>query len=501
MGYDMSKFSTPDATKEWLTDWAGRQFNEDVAKDVADIMSTYGILTARRKYEDLSITPFAFSAVEYDEAELNYQQWENLLNFTQATHDKLSSGLQTSFFELILHPVKAGKQVFEIYSKATLASRYVTEKRVRANELSQDARDAFTADGDLTKEYHSILSGKWNHMMDQTHIGYNNWQEPARNSLPNLPSLSAAASGKLIGIGIQGSSTGATDAAKITLQPMNQYMPPNEDRYIDVFLRRTGTTSYTVNSSAEYVTVSNQAGSLTTTKGSGVSQLRSVISVDWAAAPAGSSYAELTVQAGSDSTTVVVPLNKLDALPSDFEGHIESRGVVSIEANHYFSIQNNNNTASYVQIPDYGRTLAGVKLWPVTVDGQTTAAGPFLEYHIYTLSQAANSKLTVYLSSSENSNSERPNRFAFSIDGKSPVTVQPTPVSADAGQEPPGWDNAVTRNAWVTDSNLGVVSAGNHTLRVWLLEPTMVLTKLVVDLGGVKKSELGPPESKISVLE
>ena len=514
MAYDMAKFATPETTKPWLRAWAGRQFGTgngkgngtNVADATADIMTEYGFLTARRKYEDLSITPFAFNAIEYDEAEKNYDRWVRLLETTQKVYDGLPADVQTPFFELILHPVKAGKQVFEIYSKAALAGRYSSEGRLRTNELAQEARDAFAADTALSKEYHSILGGKWNHMMDQTHIGYNNWQEPARNSLPNLPTLAggAAGGGGAVGVGIQrsaaGNNRGAPNvggggaAAEVTLLPITPYMPPDEDRYIDVFLRQSGTASYTIDSDAPYVTVTNAKGDLA----AGSSQIRSVISVDWDKVPSDAASAKLTVKAGSTSTTVNVPLQKpATPPPTDFKGHVANGGAISIEANHYVRVRDGSDAAGYVRIPDYGRTLAGVKLWPATAPGQSTAAGPSLEYGFFTFeaSTGAAAKLTTYLSSSENANSERPNRFAFSVDGKDPVTVQPTPVSRDAGQEPPGWDNAVTRNAWISDSTLGALAAGNHTLRVWLLEPTMVLTKLVVDVGGVGRSELGPPES------
>ena len=38
-----------------------------------------------------------------------------------------------------------------------------------------------------SKYYNTIMSdGKWNHMMDQTHIGYTYWQQPEKNSMPEL---------------------------------------------------------------------------------------------------------------------------------------------------------------------------------------------------------------------------------------------------------------------------------------------------------------------------
>jgi hypothetical protein len=39
---------------------------------------------------------------------------------------------------------------------------------------------------------------------------------------------------------------------------------------------------------------------------------------------------------------------------------------------------------------------------------------------------------------------------------------------------------------------------GSHVLRVVLRDENMVLEKIVVDLGGLRESYLGPPESHYS---
>ncbi len=127
------------------------------------------------KYEDLSRTPFAFNTLNYDEAEANFQEWEDIAARAQATHDNLPSAIQNSFFEVVLHPVVAGKGVYEIYTKAALGPKYANQHRASTGDMAKDVQAAFAYDKELTKKFHTLLNGRWNKIMSQVHLGYTNW--------------------------------------------------------------------------------------------------------------------------------------------------------------------------------------------------------------------------------------------------------------------------------------------------------------------------------------
>jgi len=57
------------------------------------------------------------------------------------------------------------------------------------------------------------------------------------------------------------------------------------------------------------------------------------------------------------------------------------------------------------------------------------------------------------------------------------------------------WEKSVADNARTSHTFHTITKPGYHVLKIWMVDPGVVLQKLVVNTGGVKPCYLGPPES------
>ena len=125
----------------------------------------------------------------------------------EAVYDRLPASKRDAFYELVLFPVKASANVNALYVAAARNALYASQGRASANAWGEKTKALFKVDADLMTQFNKTFAGgKWDHFMDQPHIGYTTWRDPPTNNMDaiHLVELSAPVEAGL-GVAIDGS--------------------------------------------------------------------------------------------------------------------------------------------------------------------------------------------------------------------------------------------------------------------------------------------------------
>src|SRR6185437_6805931 len=74
----------------------------------------------------------------------------------------------------------------DLYTAVAWNHYYAQRNDPRANPYADSAKRFYLNDSLISAEYNHMNNGEWDHMMDQTHIGYRYWQEPRHQSMPEV---------------------------------------------------------------------------------------------------------------------------------------------------------------------------------------------------------------------------------------------------------------------------------------------------------------------------
>jgi hypothetical protein len=461
--------------------WAEREFGSSNAPEIAQIMAQYTKFNGRRKPELLD--PSTFSLVNYQEADGVLGDWKSIAAQAGRIYAGLPENARDAFYELVLHPVKACEVVNELYIAAAKSRLYARQGRASANDFAAQARALFQADAELSSYFnHTLAHGKWDHMMDQTHLGYTYWQQPPSNSMPEVAEIEIPREAAL-GVAVEGSTNAWPGSPEAAALPQFDVFS-RVRHYVDVFNRGQAPFDFTASASAPWISLSATRGTITR-------EQRLWVDVDWSRAPVGRAGGSVEIRgAGAGPVTAnIISLNPREPSGDSLRGFVESGGCVSIEAEHYTG-KSDTAGARWEKIDDFGRTLSAMAIFPPTAASLPPPAdAPCLEYRMY-LFDAGKVEVKSILAPTLNFVAGRGLRFGISFDDEPPQVVD-----ALARNTLKDWETSVKDSVRKVVCQQAISQPGYHTLKFRMVDPGVVLEKIVVDFGGAKPSYLEPPEN------
>ena len=472
---------------EYTRLWAEQQFGAEYSGDIASILTEYTRYNSRRKPEMLG--PDVYSLAHYREAETIVNDYKSLAKKAEKILAMIPPEYKDSYYELILHPVMACANLNELHVTVGRNRLYAAQGRAATNDLAEKVEKLFSRDAEISCYYNKVLAGgKWNHMMDQTHISYTYWQQPEKDVIPDTATIDLPEITDM-GVAVEGSSNWwPLEKTKAHLPEFDNFN--RQTYFIELFNRGIVPFEYSVRAGKSWIKIQPDSGTIE-------KEERINVSINWARVPAGVHNETITV-AGLYGDQVEIGLtvkNHGSPSPDSINGFIEGNGYVSIEAEH-FTTAVNKDDIKWLKIPGIGRTLSGMTTMPVTkAVPKPEQDSPRLEYRIYFFNKG-DIDINTYVSPGRNIYNTDGLHYGISIDDETPkiINIHETDTIPD-WEYPPVWSEAVGRNIMVLKSKYHIAEPGWHVLKYWMVDPAVVLQKLVVDTGGLKPSYLGPPES------
>lgn len=464
----------------WSRDWARAQFSEAQADEIAELIDLYTRYNSRRKPE--LIGPDTFSLVNHGEADRIEAEWAELAARADRVRASLPAEYDDAFVQLVWFPIQASGNVTALHIETGRNRLYAAQGRWQAAQAAAEAvRARFARDAELGAIYHGLKGGKWDHMMSQTHISYDDWQQPERDVLPEL-ATARAERGARLGVAVEGRAEAVATGAGARLPELSPY---SAARWIEVFDRGDRPANFRIEAGAPWL-------SLSRTEGRAGETTRIAVSADWAAVPAGRHEVPVTVT-GPDGAVVVAAVVTRPAEPPAAGRFVESDGAVAVEAVDYTRAIGGPGVG-WQAAPGLGRTGSAVTTASSDAVGLTPGGdGPRLEYDIH-LTEAGEAEVQLWLSPTLDFRGREGLRYAVSIDDGPAQVVTLDLLAAGAGENA-DWDRAVSDNLARTVSRHRIATPGPHTVKVWLVDSGLVFQRLVVATKPLPDSYMGPPNS------
>lgn len=461
-----------DSLHEFTREWAEREFGAAYASEAGAIVDAYTEYNGRRKPELLDAG--TYSLVNYREAERVAEDYDALAARAEALYAKIPAAKRDAFFQLVLFPTKASANLNAMYLAAAKNALYSSQGRASTHSWAAKVQALFDADAALTKQWDALNGGKWEHFMDQPHIGYTSWRDPPANTLAAI---------KLVDVEVpaEASLGVATDGGSPALPAFDSL---NRQRsYIDVFNKGREPFDFTATASASWIALSQSRGRV-------VEETRVWVEIDWAKIPFGISHGWIKITgAGHDETIQLTARKPSELTRGTLTGFAEGAGYIAIDAGDYTS-KTDTGTARFDPVERYGmRTFA-----PVDVQGLN--AGPHLDYRLYFFT-TGEATARLKLGPALNFAPDRPVRIAVSMDSEAPQVLTIVPHGYNAANGNRDWEQSVRDNARYVTSSHRITAPGYHTFKVWMVDPGVVIERILIDTPASAKaaSYLGPPES------
>lgn len=484
MAWDVGRYGS-DAQDKFLTGFFAREFGNEYAAPMAGIMNQYYLLNNRRKPEHMGFNMLGerfvpvrdprFSLFNYgDEAQRRIDAYVDVEKNASRIHQALPPHKRDAFYHFVLYSLRCSRYMNEKVLYAYKSRVYAGQGRAEARLFADMAGQAFQDIGRETAYYNNELAGgKWRGMVND---------HPKDLAVFAMPKTGKAGTSgpPALGVSLEGSPRPLANRGE--LPRFSRFT--RRSYFIDLFNKGRDELEWSADSEP-WVMLSSRGGNL-------VFSQRIWVEVDFDRAPKGRSVSStITVSGLKKSFEIMVTADNPEGIGLEPGTFVQDNGVIAINAENFASKSPGKSGADWTEVSGLGRTGEAMAVLPP--DAPPGAEAPMMEYPLY-VSEPGDARLVVDALPTYPVYSGRRAVVGVSIDDNAPTVVE----FDRGGIELLGfqWSEAMLSSVMHGTVPMSITE-GPHVLRVWGIDSSVVVDRVVIDFGGMKDSYLGPPETAV----
>lgn len=448
--------------------WMSREFGKKQSAEISEVMKQYYHLATIRKPEHMGwsrvqtngfpkgltpavnteFNPFVFG----NELQKRIEDYQVIEDKVEELTQKIAPNRKDAFFQLVKYPVQSAsllnKKLLYAQMYRTLAPLNLSSANGYA-ELSQHAYDKIIQ---LTDVYNNQISdGKWNGILDS---------KPRNLPVFERMELPLISTPDTKGITMFANGYDHPIQAQKDISAPTFIQSANNSFSLIIYEQGTKKSGWKIVEKPKWI-------NLTTEPKTVDNEYRIRLNVDWKKLTYSSEKGQLVLECGTDQYKI-----NLEAMKTKSNQEIKhmTDGYVAFKARDY----SNSNSAEIKEIEGLGHSAEALELQSV---GNKDLA---LEYNFIS-QKAGEVSVCVGLYPNHPANGKN-KRYAVAIDNEVPQIVE---TETDIFKE--DWKVNVLRNQSRTITIHTLLGPGKHVLKLYALDPDIILDQIMVDFNMTRK--------------
>jgi hypothetical protein len=490
LAYDFEKWGTnaTNSIDQYTALWLEKTFplaDTSIREKIARVLHGYIRMNAMRRPEAQNAG--IYHPCHYLEADRMLNLAAHIEQENEEVYSALTHNEKDAYYSMIYFPAKASVNLLRMNLYAGKNLHYAKQGKRVANTYAALVTGCIEKDRALAQEFASFKNCKWNGMELEQHIGFVKWNEDNCRYPLRIQVEPAYKPRMVVSRKDREEIFTKTYGSPMTVIIDDFLYAGNDEVLLEIANDGIGTLDYMIEPQQEYDWLE-----IISVKGTDESQEEIMVRCNRQKLTEETQTARLVITGGDTVVAVEIMAKNSNTKSLPPLTFLENNGVIVMEANQCCD-KKDTATGSFTELKNYGRSGAGMKVFPTTADFTERGEKPSLTYRFF-IEETGSYTAEIWLTPTNSVQNKRPLRFALMSQGTEQI-ITAVPADFMAGSPSDNrWCEGVLNQIRVCKASLPL-EKGVREIAIGALEAGLVLERVLIYREGKAPpaSYLGAP--------